>query len=644
MKRFPAYSILCLALFLIGIQLNAPLSAQDDLYIRADRLGITHISSSTVETPPDRYRQALTLGAGWNRYPIYWNEVQPEPDTWFWENYDRQVRADLANGLKINAILLGRPQFYADGNRIQGMNEPIFADGSDTPGPAKELNPENHWVRYVHEVVTRYMPNGELAREGGLPGGRGIEVWEVWNEPDFTPFWQASIMDYARLLKSSYIVIKMLDPDAQVMFGGLLYPSDVNWLAQVLNIYVNDPFHEQYHWYMDIVAVHSYTDPWRSGWLTLVARQTMIEYGIDRPIWLNETGVPVWDDYPGPIWDSTSSGRATTQQQGWYFIQSAAYAWSEGADKVFFHQLYDDCGDQPAGTNFPPHSGELCTGDFVCAGDAHGIFRNTSDSICFSQHPLGGTPRPVAKAYRLVAEIFGSQPFDSGKRVYGDDQFLTLTFERPLTNQRITVMWNQTFSAATLAWEAVGDNGQLLWMSGDEIITPDDEGLYHIDLPAAQPDNYPDAAPGASAIGGEPYILIEQITGEIEPESVDLAGLDSQSVVITPRATSPPPRPTVDPANDSRPPLASVNALPEISEPTFTVSWHGEDDSGIKSFLVWARVDGGDWRPWLETSATSAEYTGTPGGVYEFAVWAVDLADNWSTNTDLQPQGNTRVE
>jgi hypothetical protein len=74
------------------------------------------------------------------------------------------------------------------------------------------------------------------------------------------------------------------------------------------------------------------------------------------------------------------------------------------------------------------------------------------------------------------------------------------------------------------------------------------------------------------------------------------------------------------------------------------VSWHGEDDSGIKSFLVWARVDGGDWRPWLETTATSAEYTGTPGSVYEFAVWAVDLADNWSTNTDLQPQANTRVE
>jgi hypothetical protein len=294
----------------------------------------------------------------------------------------------------------------------------------------------------------------------------------------------------------------------------------------------------------------------------------MIEYGIDRPIWLNETGVPVWDDYPGPIWDSTSSGRATTQQEAWYFIQSAAYAWSEGADKVFFHQLYDDCGDQPAGTDFPPHSGELCTGDFVCAGDAHGIFRNTSDSICFSQHPLGGTPRPVAKAYRLVAEIFGSQPFDSGKRVYGDNQFLTLTFERPLTNQRITVMWNQTYEAATLAWGAVGDNGQLIWMSGDEIITPDDEGMYHIDLPAAQPDNYPDAAPGTSAIGGEPYILIEQVTGEIEPEAVDLAGLDSQAIVITPRATSPPPRPTVDPANDSRPPVASVNALPEISEPT----------------------------------------------------------------------------
>ena len=644
MFRAGTYRILALALTLLGAALAARVVAQEDSYIRADRLGIAHISSATVSTPPDRYRQALTLGAGWNRYPIYWDVVQPEAGVWFWDNYDRQVREDLANGLRINAILLGRPGFYADGARIAGMHTPIFADGTDTPGDGKALNPENYWVNYVYEVVNRYRPNGALAQAGGLPPGRGITVWEVWNEPDFAPFWQASIGDYARLLKMSYLVVKMVDPSAQVMVGGLLYPTDNNWLAGILNVFVNDPFHEQNNWYMDIVAVHSYANPWRSGWLTLVARQTMIEFGFDRPIWVNETGVPVWDDYPGPVWDAASDLRATTQQQAWYFIQSVAHAWAEGADKIFFHQLYDDCGDQPAGANFPPHTGELCVGDAICAGDAHGIFRNTDESICFSQHPLGGTPRPVGQAYRLVAEVFGSQPFDNGDRVYADDRFVTITFDRPLTHQRLTVMWNQRFEDATLAWEAAGDNGQLIGLRGSRIIAPDNDGVYQIVLPAAQPDNHPNPPPGAlSGIGGEPLILIERVTGDVNPQSVDLSGLNSQAIVITPLPTSPPIQPTMNPALDSRPPIASMDPLPDVSEPTFTVSWQGEDNSGIKSFLVWARVNGGEWRPWLETAETQADFTGEPGATIEFAVWAVDLADNWTTNTDLQPQAVTTV-
>jgi hypothetical protein len=231
---------LCGLFLALGLQISDS-QAQPQPFIRADRLGIAHISAASPETPDERYQQALLLGAGWNRWPLYWNWVEPEPGRWQWEDYDRQVRRDLEHGLSINAILLGRPEFYADGRRIQGLYEPIFADGSDRPGPDKALNPANPWAVFAFQAANRYRPGGVLARQAELPPGTGISVWEVWNEPDLSLFWSGSPRDYARLLKVAYIVIKSVDPGAQVMVGGLLYPDeDINWLAQVLNLYTGD--------------------------------------------------------------------------------------------------------------------------------------------------------------------------------------------------------------------------------------------------------------------------------------------------------------------------------------------------------------------------------------------------------------------
>lgn len=668
----------CIALLLLlagalGLALT-PLRADDDDHIRADRLGIAHISTASDLTPIERYQQALLLGAGWNRWPLYWNWVQPAANVWDWTDYDRQVRYDLAHGLQINAILLGIPDFYGDGDSIQGLHEPIFFDGTDDPAPGKAINPANPWARFVYAAVNRYQPGGELAAEADLPPGAGIRVWEVWNEPDLEDFWRGGVQDYARMLKVAYITVKQADPQAQVMFGGLLYPTQRNFMARVLNIFANDPQADDFNWYFDIAAVHSYADPWRSGWLVLYVRQTMIEFGLRRPIWLNETGVPVWDDYPGPVWQPLSPARASSEQQAHYLIQSAVYAWAEGAEKVFFHQLYDDCGDQPAGTDFPVHNGELCDptdATVLCAGDAHGMFRNVTGSVCFSQHPAPGTPRPVTRAYRLLAEVFGREPFEAARRQpFIEDRFATFVFERPHSGQRITVMWNRSVRPGTLRLPAAGQNGQLISLDGQFLALPDIDGAYSIPLPPADPQQVPtrqavtaatsddndngeaaESVPGWLPIGGAPYILIEQVGGQVTPISVNLDVLDvpPPAAVIADAPTQPPPRPTTDPALDTRPPIASVLELPAISEPTFTVSWRGIDDSGIAGYLIWVRVDGGDWQPWLETPPdavelqTSAIYTGTPGSTYDFAAWAVDLAGNWSENVNLRPQATTRI-
>jgi hypothetical protein len=46
----------------------------------------------------------------------------------------------------------------------------------------------------------------------------------------------------------------------------------------------------------------------------------------------------------------------------------------------------------------------------------------------------------------------------------------------------------------------------------------------------------------------------------------------------------------------------------------------------------------------METADTRAEYAGVAGSLYEFDIWARDLAGNWSTRVELEPQAATRVE
>lgn len=628
---------------------------RQDSYIRSDRLGITFISSIDSYNNSERYRNALILGAGWNRWPLYWDRVETAPNTWDWSAYDNLVETDLRNRLNINAILLGRPDFRADGMSIQGVFEPIFANGQDTPTANVPINPNNAWAQYVYEAVSRYKPNGILARQRNLRAGQGIRVWEIWNEPDLAQFWQGGVRAYARMLKTATIVIKTVDSSATVLFGGLLYATSDTWLTQVLSIFKDDGLRDSYNWFMDAVAIHSYDDPWRSAWLALFVRQGLKAYGLERPIWLNESGVSVWNDYPGPVWATDSANRirlATTEQQAHYTIMSTAYAWSEGVDKVFFHQLYDDCGNQPAGTDFPPNNGELCNSG-ACFGDAFGIYRNPSDAICYSQHPFANTPRPVATAYRLIAEIFGREEFTNGDVEDVDGKVTVISFDRPRTEERILVIWNRTFEPTTFPLTPIGQSATLYTMEGTQSISPADDGYYYFNLKPASDFSFPDVdAKRITAIGGEPIILIESI-GESTLPIADFVIADPSDGNIDLRPTLEPTigalivesiRATVAPEDDTIPPTPTMQALPPTSDGIFKVKWGAQDNGEIKSYFVWVRVDGGEWIPWLETTITESDYAGESGSLYEFTLWVQDVAENWSTNVELQPMTSTRVE
>ena len=226
---------------------------------------------------------------------------------------------------------------------------------------------------------------------------------------------------------------------------------------------------------------------------------------------MNETGISVWNDYPGPVWATEAQYRqrlATTRQQAHFLIMSAAFAWSKGADKVFYHQLYDDCGTQAAGTDFPAHAGELCNGN-ICHGDAFGLYRNPGDAICYSQHPLANTPRPVAFAFRTLADVFGNQPFAPVSLNGLYDAVTTIIFRRG-SGERITVVWNNTFEHRTHTLTAFASTAIAHHIGGESATIRASDGVYSIDLKPASDFSYPDLESNRiSAIGGEPIIVVE---------------------------------------------------------------------------------------------------------------------------------------
>jgi hypothetical protein len=605
--------------------------------------GVNFISSAEEPANSQQYQNGLATGANWNRWPLYWFFIEQNPGHYDWSAQDAVVQADIAHGLRTNAILLGTPYFYttsqpvvadpameADEEELPhpefvplprygagpmqllapqaatpvGLYEPIFSDGSDVPGPGKQVNAANKWASFVTAAVNRYRPGGVLAQAQGWPPGAGITHWEMWNEPDLDIFWDSSLADYARLLKVGYLAAKQVDPEAQILFGGLANNfAKLNYYNDVMALYDADPLARPYHYFHDILATHSYFYAWQSWFHVFRARGTLQARGLEKPIWLNENGVASWSDYPGPNWDPHSGFRATLTEQADYIIQSAFFATFAGADAIFHFQLYDGCGNQPAGTNFPPHSGELCDAKgmlitdprFPCAGDANGLFRNLTTAVCFSQHPQAGTARPNLAAFQLLTTYFRAvEPLwrlrPGGATADGPQEWIA--FYKPETGQRIVGLWARFGQSETAVVPATGTSALLLAADGSaQAITPVN-GHYTLHLPAATNRNA-SWDPSLYAIGGRPFILIE---------------------------------------TDSVPPVVSAGAQ-LAGDSNIQLGWSGDDGlgSGMHSYDVYVTVDGGPAVPWLlQTTATAAVYGGAAGRHYTFAIYGRDRAGNVS--------------
>ncbi|MCB8984561.1 MAG: hypothetical protein H6659_12095 [Ardenticatenaceae bacterium] len=584
--------------------------------------GVNHISYPAAQpTSEERYQNGLATGASWNRWPMYWHDIEQQPGVYAWSYQDTAVRADIAHGLKLDAILLGTPGFYrtdTQGNRVVvtpqqptspfaldeaqtgtplGLYTAVFLDGSDITGPGKTINPENVWAQFVFTAVNRYKPGGLIAQQEGWPDGVGVTHWEIWNEPDLLNFWDGSVADYARLLKVGYLAAKQADPQAQIIFGGLavIYdPYDISFLSSVLAIYDQDPTAAHYNYFHDILALHNYSYAYRSWRAVYIAERRLAARNLDKQIWLNEMGVPVWDDYPGPVCDPGSPFRATMTEQADFIIQSALYAAYAGADNLFFFQLYDDCGNVAINPDyFPP---EQCAAGPPpgYAGDAFGLFTNLAGSACYAHHPQPGSARPGLAAFQALTTYF--RDVAPLWRLRPGETQEWLAFYQQDTQSRLVGLWALTAvtETAVLTSTNSAQTGLLIHPDGLTETIMATNGVFTLTLPPATNQNTPTDQP-IHPIGGRPYLLLEP---------------------------------------DTLPPVVSVTA-PPVAALAAAVSWSGQDwGSGVVSYDVFVKKDSSLPSSWLvDTTAVSGQYPVEMGHTYTFLVMGRDQAGNVSEGT-----------
>jgi hypothetical protein len=428
---------------------------------------------------------AYDAGSRWDRFDFSWPTIEPSNDVWNFGPHDSLVNDLHAAGIDMVGILLWTPNWAATqglarlevpslDERPFGWYAPVPRDLLVAPqavsaacSPPQNLylprkNPDNHWANYVYTVVSRYSDR--------------VKHWEIWNEAESDVFWCGSDDDYARLLKIGYNSVKAACPDCTVLFAGLHYWADPGFFERVLDVLNDDQDAPGDNYFFDVMSVHFYSRSSNAYDMVNHVRNRMKLYVPDHPIWLTETGVPVWGDPKAynPKYDfAARRGEAAA-----YVIQSRANAWASGVERYLFFRTHD-----------------------ADMGEYFGLIRN--------DHSL----RPSYVAYQVAATYLIS-PTLVTRVPQGSNVRVTL-WGTP--HGKVSVLWNGSPTAAAYTLPAVLSKATLVDRRGNTSTIAATGGSYHLTLSGATANLV--SNPNDYIIGGDPLIVVEAETPNEPPTS-----------------------------------------------------------------------------------------------------------------------------
>lgn len=247
-----------------------------------------------------RLRVLKEAGVQWDRCDLWWGRIEPEKGTFRWDDLDWVVAQ------------------YRDAG-VQLM--PILCYGSAWKSDAPVTDEERAlYGRYVFQMVSRYKDD--------------IHVWEIWNEPNITPFWtpRPDANDYAKLLKVAYEQAKEADPDC-VVVGASTAGADLPFIETLLRAGGGQ--------WMDAISIHPYQgdlgslSPDKGGLETHIrdVRKLLVKYDCPMPIQLTEIGHRTTGTH--------GHTEVTEDQQAAYLVRTHVIALANGVERVFWFNLQD---------------------------------------------------------------------------------------------------------------------------------------------------------------------------------------------------------------------------------------------------------------------------------------------------------------
>lgn len=190
-----------------------------------------------------------------------WTETEPSSGTFSWDYMDRVVAIVTGTavnqfGLEMMVTIPAAPSWQCDRFVSTSTLNPFTgAIGPATHYPTKDMGLVRRWCS---NFATRY--------------GGSIKYYQVWNEPDFKSYWidgasttlYTNTTNYILFLSTAHDAITAADPDAQIVLGGIAFPTERTFQLVGSTIPYNGGhwFHEMLlngaTPYFDIVGIHAY--------------------------------------------------------------------------------------------------------------------------------------------------------------------------------------------------------------------------------------------------------------------------------------------------------------------------------------------------------------------------------------------------
>jgi hypothetical protein len=159
-------------------------------------------------------------GIGSLRFPIYWSLSEPEPGVFDWRATDAFLISTSGYGFDRLPVIWGSPSWVTRTPRAGGCRFSA-ARCSALQMPVHTHAQRRAWSKFLRALVGRYGPTGTFWELHPEVPKDPIRAWQIWNEENDHRFAEASVRDYAGLLRGSAPAIRSVDPDARILLGGL---------------------------------------------------------------------------------------------------------------------------------------------------------------------------------------------------------------------------------------------------------------------------------------------------------------------------------------------------------------------------------------------------------------------------------------